>query len=327
MSQLVKDIDVVTKIEPISSALSFKHLAGYMEEAEDAFVRPILGNTLLDSLAQVYGQEDSNKVLRLAQRVIVKMGLYHALPSLSVRLDSGGLVVDESSNSKRVYGWHFREVHRSLRATGAKSINTLFSYLQANTQTFSDWNENHAKTLRSTFIFSPEQFNQHYYIGEDYFLFTRLLPKMRAIESGLITNILGKEAVQELATLVKENTTNSDLQPIIELCRALIAPEAIARGIQEKIMFSPDGVSLVSSEMTMSGSTGNIEEPASDQLLQLIANRAEGASTRAQKDLRKKANELALDSKFDTYKNSTAYTPESNAYFKNGGNRKYFFGG
>lgn len=327
MSLFVRDTDKVRAIEPVAQSINFEHLDPFMQEAEDKFVIPILGQDFAETLAENYGNEDQDKALLLATRITVKMGLFFALPHLSVRLDNGGLVRDESEGTKTAYGYQYRELLLSLQTRGTEAINALFKYLEAKADDYPTWKANQAPKLRTQLLYSVDQFNEHYYIGEDYYLFTKLLPKIRAIENGLIKEILGADAYNELVTLVKTATPSADLDPVIDLCRAVIAPEAVYRGIRENVMYTPNGTILKSYEMKQSGGSGNIESNPEDAMLLTIADRAQAMSDRAQKQLRTKINALVSEDKFDAHKNSSAYKVDLPNHFQNKTTRKYFYGG
>ncbi len=122
---------------PVEKAMVNQSFSPYIEQAEDNYIAPILGDALLATLRANYAANtltaDQVKLLDQVRKVIAPIAFYLYTPILNVRITEGGLVTSETQTTQRAAKWMVDGMRLQLLSTGYKAIDNLFKYLEKNT--------------------------------------------------------------------------------------------------------------------------------------------------------------------------------------------------
>lgn len=304
----------------VQENLSFQTLESYIAQAQDKFIRPMLGDEQTDELINTF-QNDTltaaqEKLLFQVQRTLTYYVFGENFLYLDVFVSDAGTQQANLKENMPIPQWKFRAIVRQLFESADNFAEALLVFLEKNKDDYPLWANSQAYTFANEFLIkSASDFNYFVPIQSSRRVFLRLRPFLRIAERQIIEGLISKEFFEEIKNIPPPNTE------IIGLCKSITAYTAFAKCLPTlNLINSAEGFFLTSyndgvkTESVLDTQTKNA----------LVAQ----YETYAQMDMQRLKKILDKNPDlYPVYKNSEAYKkPEEKSFGKiidNGGRKNF----
>jgi len=199
---LIKTIDEIKELLPVSSASDFNKLKPHLENAERGYLLPALGEnmmlelnefsetTLPETLTDV--QESMAELLNLARISLVHLAYWIGYDTLNAYISDGGFRRIESEKIRSLFKYQEDSIRDYFKVTGFNGIDAMLKLLEARPDHFLEYytSPEHDK-LKELIISNTATFHSIYFIGNSRLVFMRLIPYMIAVEDLFIKPLMG----------------------------------------------------------------------------------------------------------------------------------------
>lgn len=270
---IVKDFDEIKKIVTMNSDVRMQHVMPYIEDVEQEFILPILGNTFYTAMEgknRYTGQEQ--KLFEHITNAVVPLALYIGTDSINVGISSQGLVVtkdDESAPASEVRAEKFKRSNMNL---GHRRLNRLIQFVVANIDDFGDLDKAEWDATQPVFMTGLKEFNSYADIGNNYFIYLKMCPIMQRIENRILNNYLG----DALFTYVKSNLGDANVKNLLPYINEVTANKAFEKSIEELALnIDERGVTIFNNNYA---ETVNVRQPIkANRMAELKKSKASAA--------------------------------------------------
>lgn len=235
MTLILQEADFKAKV-PVYNSLTWSLLAAAAEDAQEDYLKPILGETEYDNLetaaASVPYTGATLALYDKLKRPLAHMTAYLAVPDLDLNITTHGLVVRKDENTApasqaRVLNFRLSQLQKAM-----SGFDKLLTWLEANKATYTDWAAGEGYTeLKQGFVNTTAQFNEYVEINKSRYLFMRLRPFRTKIERTELKGVLGSALYDEIKAQIVADTLNADNQALMEMIREGVSCRAITQGI------------------------------------------------------------------------------------------------
>lgn len=196
--------------------------------AERKYVKPILGNTLYNSLnTQVDPGPVVNPVLLdLVRAAIAPLTVYMDLPLLQTQLGDTGLRTLLSEQTQAAHRWEFNQVRDLLEDKGCEAIDQLIVYLYENAGALG-WTPQTQKLIFNT----GSEFTKFYNLKYPYRTFLTLTDIIAEVEDQYIRSSIGDTYFEELRDKAAPNDQEKEA---IKLIKKTVANLTVMKAIEKK---------------------------------------------------------------------------------------------
>lgn len=251
--RLIKNIEEVLNIIPVSMTSNIDVVKSYLSMAERNIIQ-LIGRAQFDKLVAAYnyvpGDPDAPSVImkeavEIAQRIVVNLGYLYAIPVLSVKISSAGMMVNSNADTKQAFSWQVGKVENSLRDLGFGSIEDLLELLESNPDDFPEYNtSDEFKKQKQYFISSAAEFTQFFNIGGSRYVFQCLSYIMKRIEEQYVSRLFGSAYIQSLRdpdvtiSVGSRKLLDNYIKPGVALLTA-------AKALRERVITFENGVATI----------------------------------------------------------------------------------
>lgn len=213
---LFKSIDEIKQFLAVGAGTDFNRLKPHIQNAETAYLRPLLGKGLFKELQDFYNKPEAdppadNKILfpellALAQRSLIHLTYCSGFQVLNATISDGGFKRTENEKVKSLFKYQEVELKEYFKTTGFNGLDEILFYLETeigkSTEeivNFKSFVESGAWTiLKSSFIPDTSTFNSIFFINHSRLTFLRLKSPMQLVEDLDIKPILGETIFNEI---------------------------------------------------------------------------------------------------------------------------------
>lgn len=308
--------DQLREFISVSSGLKLGALAPLYNQVVERYFIPIMGKTFWESFLGKYDagngslKAEEKELLHAIRSAFAPCLLYHYVPIGNISITPGGFRVSESSNTKPASQFRIKEFEHSVLNQAYFGLDRLLLFLDSNQGDFTEWKQGDAyKEINSRFITSANDFNRWFNIGENRFVYTKLLPIMTRIEETQICELLGEELFEELkASQIGTNGFSDEQKALIKKLKPAIVHLTMASAIPElSITIDSRGVTLFSNSFQVINQQKPVSTLDRSDLVISCLNNGELYLTKARKYLEQhlsdfpKYNSLGEDLKGDEF--------------------------
>jgi hypothetical protein len=214
---LFKTIDEIKQFLAVGAGTDFMRLKPHIQNAEAAYIRPLLGPDLFAYLAAYYTSPDSvtdeakrtlcAELLALVQRGEIHLTYWSGFQVLNATISDGGFKRTENEKVKSLFKYQEDELKQYFKTTGFNALDEVLEFLEIHKADFAsemgtaDW-----LIQKGLFIRDTKTFNSIVFINGSRLTFLRLKPMIQLTEDLYIRPILGESAFQEIKTgLISES--------------------------------------------------------------------------------------------------------------------------
>jgi len=288
---LITTIEELDELTGIGLGNSYERYRVHLQQAEHDQLKPILGDTLYETLVTEYDTATYSDALNIklisqCQAVVANFGLAESLDRGQVHISDQGIHKTEDS----AYHYQKTEAQNSFFRAGYRAVEQLLQFLEKHAATYTDWKEsdNYAEQ-RSYLIPSATEFQKHYNIMGSRRTYLALRPYMRRVEQFQLEPILGTDRYAELQQTVQDDANltaqvKADNETLLDkYVRPALAYLSLSQAIPElSLNISAQGIHL-SEEQAVSDKASSREQASDQQQLRLSERLADTADQHLQR--------------------------------------------
>ncbi len=189
---------------PVNVNTAFDTLAPALADAEEKYIRPLLGDELFSQLASYYARGDTSDVVSSSlvariQSAVIRAAYYENFALFAVNLSDTGL--QDANGEYRAYRYQVEAARDTLGRQAFEHLQLLYDELAAShRRTWSD--DDPYNPVRSGSLFpTPHEFFATVDMLPDYRLFARLRPQLSTAERVSLAYVIGSTLAEELCRL------------------------------------------------------------------------------------------------------------------------------
>lgn len=295
---------------PVFESMAWGIILPSVEQAEEDYLKPILGTTEYDNLVTASGSLPyAGTTLALYNKLkapLAQISAYLAAPDLDVNLSTHGFTVhkDETSapaSQKRVEQFRLSQLRKAM-----SGFDRLLAWLEANKATYTDWAAGEGYTeLKQGFVNTTAEFNAVVDIAGSRHLFMRLRPYRRKVEQYELKSYLGADLYDEIKTEIEAGSISADNQALLPFIHEAVCNRAIAKGILPLNLQIDERGHLV--QGIQESHTMKMQQHAKDAHLDTMVKQYNAEADAFFEKIRSYLNANASASKYAVYFNSDLY--------------------
>lgn len=307
---LINDISEIKAVSTINVTNSLTMWQPYIDEAQETFIKPVIGKQLLtelDEYAQSSGSTEDlwDELLSKVQKPLALYALNLGADEMAISISGQGIQVAQTDTHRPAPQYQIQNIKENWMRRAHVWMDVLLAFLEENKDTFTSY----VSSYNDLFIRSAEEFQQHQDIHSSRRVYIQLLPVIRSIEKKYIKPTLSDDYYDELKEAMQGSTDMSDDdQAILDLIRPALAHMTMARALQEiSIDFLDWGIFE-----TASSTFSNIsnKQTANRERIAVMQQACEEDGKAELKALQEYLDTNAAEDKYATYYNSDTYIAE-----------------
>lgn len=242
---LVTKIDQVFAVASVNVSNTLEVWMPYLEEAQEQFILPCIGETLLNDLLaelarssipdgmempQIPPDENKMKLIGKIRKPLVLYALWLGADEFGVSISPQGIQVIESPSHKTAPQYKVQNLKETWIRRANKALDNVLKYIDENAELFPDYHpQDNDLFIRNTF-----EFNREVDIRGSRRVFVELKPIIRSIEKKYFKPTLSEGLFNELKdALTSGDELSEDHATLLALIRPALAHLTIARALQE----------------------------------------------------------------------------------------------
>lgn len=201
----------------VEKNMLFASLAPFIQDAEQQYILPVLGDAELLDLEAAYddgsGSPDAEQLalINALRPALIKLALYNGFPTLNIRITDMGIMKSESSDYNPAPGADVYYARTQLLLDGYNALDQLYQFLEQNAGSYPLWTASSAFTQYTQFfIKNAAIFNQHANINGSRWLFSQFIQTMSSVEMLRISGFLQLNFFSYLKTQFIADALTSD---------------------------------------------------------------------------------------------------------------------
>lgn len=224
----------------LTTTLEDANFTPFIPDALERYLRPFLGDVLIQELWGVYDNnteltgeslDNYTELLSKVQPPLARFTFLVAAPSLDINVGQQGFTTAGSGNLVPASEARVKRFTESVERLGWDGVETLLRYLFANKSKFTPWTTSDAyKAFTRGFIRSAERFNSYADIDGSYLRFYKLNQDIALVETLQVKDLLGDDLYSALlAEDLAGTKTNANRVKAIDLTCNTIALLTMAK--------------------------------------------------------------------------------------------------
>jgi len=192
-------LETASKYLKLPTTLSEKNFTPFIGDALERYLRPFLGDELIELLWDLYNnsasEEDKTRLEALMAKVEAPLSRFTFLvasPSLDINVGQTGFTTAGGGNMVPASEARVKRFTDSIEQLGWEGVEAMLRFLETNKADYPEWLESDAyQSFTRGFIRSAEKFNSYVDINGSRLQFFRLRQSMDLIESLQVEPLLG----------------------------------------------------------------------------------------------------------------------------------------
>jgi hypothetical protein len=242
---LFNNISEIKTILPVGAGNDFNRLKPHIENAENRFIKPMLGLEMYMALATLYDTEQSQEpaddeklrreLMQKVQFAIIHLAFHVGFDFLNISVTDAGFQRIETERTKGLYKYQEDAIKSFFAETGFNAIDDILTFLELNIDSFEEFmtSENFNKLITSFLptvkVIEEIPFNIH----RSNLIFLALKPYIAYIEDTAIRKVLGEtiygtvknEMANEVVDVKVTVLLDYIRKPLIYLASAMLMEE------------------------------------------------------------------------------------------------------
>jgi hypothetical protein len=279
---LLSSITEIKTILPIGTGNDFNRLRPHLQNAETAYIKPLLGTNMYDELCEFYEnypyaeptevQEITGELLLKVQHAIIHLAYFAGFDFLNVSATDMGFSRIESQTSKSLFRYQEDNLRTYFKDSGFNMLDEILLFLEENISSFSEFELSDTYTvLKSAFIQTASVFHGIYFISNSRLTFLRLQPHIKFIEETVIRPLLGSDTYNEIKSGMITDPVPSKVVGVLPYIRTPLAYLSAALLMEESGADLTDRGLYFSATIASTQDSRNITPAAADRIALLVA--------------------------------------------------------
>jgi len=241
MIRLIDNLSQVLSAASINVSNTIENWYPYIEEAQETFIKPVLGTGLYEQLQDVMAldpvppddgttAENLAKLLEMVRKSLVLYALWLGADEFGVSVSAQGIQVIETQTHKTAPQYRVQNLKENWIRRANTSLDLVLKFLDEHRADYPGYVQQDA----DLFIRNTPEFNSEVDIRESRRVFIALKPVIRSVEKKYIRPALSAKLFDELKSAQKSNAElTSDQRALMELIRPSLAHLTMARALLE----------------------------------------------------------------------------------------------
>jgi hypothetical protein len=241
MIRLIDNLSQVLAAASINVSNTIENWYPYIEEAQETFIKPVLGIGLYEQLQDTMTldpvppddgttPEKLAQLLEIVRKPLALYALWLGADEFGVSVSSQGIQVIETQTHKTAPQYRVQNLKENWIRRANTSLDLVLKFLDEHHSDYPAYICQDA----DLFIRNTLEFNSEVDIRESRRVFVALKPVIRSVERKYIRPTLSAELFDELKSALKANSEMThDQEAIMELIRPALAHLTMARALVE----------------------------------------------------------------------------------------------
>jgi hypothetical protein len=319
MIRLINNLSQVLSAASINVSNTIENWYPYIEEAQETFIRPVLGDPLyrqLQETADPTTREPEKQpldprlveLLDLVRKPLSLYALWLGADEFGVSVSSQGIQVIETQTHKTAPQYRVQNLKENWIRRANTSLDLVLKFLDEHREDYPSYICQDADLL----IRNTLEFNSEVDIRESRRVFVALKPVIRSVERKYIRPALSAELFDELKTVLKSNAElTNDQKALMELIRPALAHLTMARALLEISIDILDWGIFDTAGNTFTNVSSKQSSNKDRIALMAEANQRDGEAE--MKALQQYLDETASETVYPLYFHSSRYAGKTNA--------------
>jgi len=323
MTRLIDNLSQVLTAASINVSNSIENWFPYIDEAQETFIGPVLGNVLydqlqdlmaLDSLPPADGTttENLSELLSMIRKPLALYALWLGADEFGVSISSQGIQVIETPTHKTAPQYRVQNLKENWIRRANTALDVVLKFLDARKEDYPGFDPQDA----DLFIRGTLEFNSEVDIRESRRVFVSLKPIIRSVEKKYMRPTLSAELFDELKKAWKSDVDLTTSQiALLDLVRPALAHLTMARALIEISIDVLDWGIFDTAGNTFANVSSKQASNKDRISIMADANQRDGESEL--KALQQYLDETASEDVYPAYFHSTRYGGKVNATQRN----------
>jgi hypothetical protein len=323
MTRLIENLSQVLSAASINVSNSIENWFPYLDEAQETFIKPVLGDVLYDQLQSAMipaaqdpenGSIDSHltDLLQMIRKPLALYALWLGADEFGVSISSQGIQVIETPTHKTAPQYRVQNLKENWIRRANSALDLVLKFLDEHKEDYPGYVCQDAEL----FIHSTLEFNSEVDIRESRRVFVSLKPIIRSVEKKYIRPTLSAELFDELKDALNSNEGLSKEQTVLmEMIRPALAHLTMARALLEISIDILDWGIFDTAGNTFANVSSKQASNKERISIMAEANQRDGESEL--KALQQFLDETASEDVYPAYFHSSRYAGKANAETRN----------
>ena len=241
MTRLIDNLSQVLTAASINVSNSIENWFPYIDEAQETFIKPVLGDVLYDQLQDLMAldpvppddgttTENLAELLAMLRKPLALYALWLGADEFGVSISSQGIQVIETPTHKTAPQYRVQNLKENWIRRANTALDLVLQFLDEHRADYPAYIFQDA----DLFIRNTLEFNSEVDIRESRRVFVALKPVIRSVERKYIRPALSAELFDELKQVLLSNSEMSKEQKaLMDLIRPALAHLTISRALME----------------------------------------------------------------------------------------------
>lgn len=241
---LLGSINEIKDIMPVGAANDFNRLKPHLQNAETAFIKPLLGTNMYAELTEFYEdypydnptpvQDDMETLLQKAQHAIIHLAYFVGFDFLNASVTDMGFRRTDSEHSKSLFKYQEDNLRDYFKNSGYNMLDDILVFLEENITSFSEFSASATYTVfKQAFFETAAVFNSIYYINASRITFLRLQQHIKFVEDTVIKPLLGSTIYAEIKAGMAASPVPAKVVGVLPYIRVPLAYLSVAYLMEE----------------------------------------------------------------------------------------------
>lgn len=254
---LFKTIGEIKAFLPVGAGNQFDRLKPHIENAENKFVKPLLGTAMYEELQEFYDtpypelptevQEVTKELLTKVQHSVIHLAYFIGFDFLNINVSDTGFQRLESERTKGLFKYQENNLKKYFSEAGFNGLDDVLVFLEQNIEHFGEfkmapnWTELKKSFLPTVKVVEEIPFNLH----SSRLIFLAMRPAVTFIEDTEIQKTLGTAIYDEVKAEMAKDAPDEKVEkllpyirkPLIYLASALFMEETGAELGEKGLLF------------------------------------------------------------------------------------------
>ena len=242
---LFQNVLEIKAILPIGVGNDFNRLKPHIENAENKYIKPLLGLDMYNALETLYGTEQSQEpdeteanrreLMQKVQFAIIHLAFHIGFDFLNISVTDAGFQRIETERTKGLYKYQEDSIKAFFAETGFNALDDILTFMESNIDAFEEFmNSKNFNKLITSFLPNVKTIEDiPFNIHKSHLIFLALQPALSYIEDTRIRPALGEAIYATVKSeMVKAEPDAKTLllldyirKPLIYLASAMLMEE------------------------------------------------------------------------------------------------------
>ncbi len=281
---LFQTVNEIKAILPIGVGNDFNRLKPHIQNAENTFIKPLLGLDMYNALATLYASDEPQgpsdaeklrrKMLAKVQFATIHLAYHIGFDFLNVSVTDAGFQRIETERTKGLYKYQEDAIKAFFAETGYNSLDDILTFLELNIASFEEFksSENFNSLITSFLpnikVVEEIPFNIH----RSHLILLALKPSIAYIEDTAIRPVLGETIYATVKTEMAKDIIDAKVLKLIPYIRKPLIYLASAMLMEETgATLGDKGLYFAKNEDQQRAKT--VKAPAAEERIGVLVNR------------------------------------------------------